>query len=56
MGDMDWINLAQDRDQWKGLVKTVINLLVPYNVEIHSRVAEQLAASQQGFSSVELGR
>jgi hypothetical protein len=28
-GDMDWIDLAQDRDQWKALVNTVMNLLVP---------------------------
>jgi hypothetical protein len=26
---IDWINLAQDRDQWKALVNTVMNLLVP---------------------------
>jgi hypothetical protein len=25
---MDWIDLAQDRDQWKALVKTVIKLRV----------------------------
>jgi hypothetical protein len=25
---MDWIDLAQERDQWKALVKTVMNLLV----------------------------
>jgi hypothetical protein len=30
--DTDWIALAQDRDQWMGLVKTVMNLWVPYNV------------------------
>jgi hypothetical protein len=27
-GDMDWIVLAQDRDQWKALVNTVTNLRV----------------------------
>jgi hypothetical protein len=25
---MDWIDLAQDRDQWRALVKTVMNLRV----------------------------
>jgi hypothetical protein len=28
-GDMDWIDLAEGRDQWKALAKTVMNLWVP---------------------------
>jgi hypothetical protein len=29
---MDLIDLAQDRNQWKALVNTVMNLRVPQNV------------------------
>jgi hypothetical protein len=28
-GSMDWIDVAQDRDQWRTLVNTVMNLRVP---------------------------
>jgi len=31
-GDMDWIDLAQDRDRWRALMKGVQNLRVPQNV------------------------
>jgi hypothetical protein len=27
--DVDWIDLAQDRDQWRTLVNTVMDLRVP---------------------------
>jgi hypothetical protein len=26
---VDWMDMAQDRDQWKALVNTVLNLRVP---------------------------
>jgi hypothetical protein len=28
-GGMDWVDVAQDRDQWTAVVNTVMNLLVP---------------------------
>jgi hypothetical protein len=49
-GGMDWIDLAQDRDQWRALVNTVMNLGIPQN----SWVGERLAASQEGLSSMEI--
>jgi hypothetical protein len=27
--DVDWIGLAQDRNRWRGLVNSVLNLRVP---------------------------
>jgi hypothetical protein len=29
---MDWIDLAQDREHWRALVYTVMNVRVPLNV------------------------
>jgi hypothetical protein len=28
-GDMDWIHLDHDSDQWRALVNTVINIWIP---------------------------
>jgi hypothetical protein len=28
-GDMDWIDLVQDSDRWRALVKAVMNIRVP---------------------------
>jgi hypothetical protein len=28
-GDVEWINVVQDRDQWRALVYTVMDLSVP---------------------------
>jgi hypothetical protein len=30
-GDVDWIDLAQDRNRWRALVNSVLNLRVPWN-------------------------
>jgi hypothetical protein len=32
-GGMDWINLAQDRDKWRALVKAVMKVQVPQNMD-----------------------
>jgi hypothetical protein len=45
---MDWINLAQDKGQWRVLVNMVTDRWVPYNA------GAQLGASQEGLNSIKL--
>jgi hypothetical protein len=53
---MGWINVAQDREQWWGaLVKTPMNLQF-YKLFGNSWVDERLAASEDGFISIEFYR
>jgi hypothetical protein len=52
-GGIDWIDLAQDRDQWRALVKTVMYFGF-HKMLGSSWVAERLAASQEGLSSMKL--
>jgi hypothetical protein len=52
-GGMDWTVLAQDRDQWRALVDTAMNLRVPLNLGKFLR-ATQLMVSQEVLSSMEL--
>jgi hypothetical protein len=30
-GDVDWIGLAQDRNRWRAVVNSVLNLWIPWN-------------------------
>jgi hypothetical protein len=52
-GGVDWIDLAQHRDQWRELVNAVMNLRFNKMLE-NSRVAAQLAACQEKLSSMKL--
>ena len=45
--------MAKDRERWWALVNSVMNLQDPLMCGI-SRIPENLLASQEGFSSMEL--
>jgi hypothetical protein len=49
---VDWIHLAQDRYQWRALVSTVMNFLVPKKCS--ELLAEQLSTFQEGLCLLEL--
>jgi hypothetical protein len=51
---LDWIHLAQDRDQSRTLVNRVMTLLI-HTMLGNSLVAERLTVSQEGLSSMESG-
>jgi hypothetical protein len=43
-GDVDWIGLAQDRNRWRALVNSVLNLRVPRNA---GKLSSGLSGSAQ---------
>jgi phenylalanine-4-hydroxylase len=55
-GDVDWIHLAQDRDRWRALVNTVMNLRVSKKCREFLDWLNVLLASQEGLCSMELVR
>jgi hypothetical protein len=48
---MDWIDLAQDTDQWRALVNTVMNLRVQQNVAKFLS-SYRIGGSQEGLISI----
>ena len=46
-GGMDWIELAKDRDRWRALVSTVMNLWVPKMRGISGLATELVSFSRR---------
>jgi hypothetical protein len=51
-GGVDWIGLAQDRNRWRALVNSVMNLRVPILLGSYL-VTSQLVTSRVVLSSIE---
>jgi hypothetical protein len=48
-GDVDWIGLAQDRDKWRALVNSVLNL---HSVISHERIIFIITAVKPQISHI----
>jgi hypothetical protein len=51
--DVDWIGLAEDRNRWRALVNSVLNLRVPRNAgKLSSGLTSRVGASRVVLSSI----